>query len=140
MIKMDEHVQEKFSGFPENGKNGVENGASMSGKIGVQSEISPDQNKNKNEVEQSCEYEKTNSLSVSNWFFTFLIQDIPIIGEIALLIWAFQKRNATGKRQYAVARLIYKLIFDIIAVVILFIMYSMASGALNKLIEYMESI
>lgn len=137
---MDEHMQEKFSGFPENGKNGVENSASMSGKIDVQSEISPDQNKNENEVEQSCEYEKTNSLSVSNWFFTFLIQDIPIIGEIALLIWAFQKRNATGKRQYAVARLIYKLIFDIIAVVILFIMYSMASGALNKLIEYMESI
>lgn len=137
---MDEHVQEKFSGFPKNGKNGVENGASMGGKIDVQSEISPDQNKNKNVVEQNCEYEKTNSLSVSNWFFTFLIQDIPIIGEIALLIWAFQKRNATGKRQYAVARLIYKLIFDIIAVAILFIMYSMASGALNKLIEYMESI
>lgn len=140
MVKMDEHVQEKFSGFPENGKNGVENDASISGKIDVQSEISPDQNKNKNDVEQSCEYEKTNSLSISNWFFTFLIQDIPVIGEIALLIWAFQKRNATGKRQYAVARLIYKLIFDIIAMVILFIMYSMASGALNKLIEYMESI
>lgn len=137
---MSEHVAEKFSGFQKNGKNEGVSGASSKEKLVMQSENFTDKNKNIISDDQSSDYEKTNSLSISNWFFTFLIQDIPIIGEIALLIWAFQKRNATGKRQYAIARLIYKIIFDAIAIVILYIMYMMASGAINKLIEYMETI
>lgn len=91
-----------------------------------------------NEDSTNSEFEMAKCISFTNWFLTFLIQDIPIIGEIALLFWACSKRNAVGKRQYAIARLLYKLIFDIIAIAIIFVLFKVASGALDALIVYME--
>ena len=93
-----------------------------------------------NEDNTNSEFEMAKCISFTNWFLTFLIQDIPIIGEIALLLWACSKRNAVGKRQYAIARLIYKLIFDAIAIVIIFMLFKIASGALDALIVYMEAL
>ena len=69
-----------------------------------------------------------------------MIQDIPIIGEIALIFWACSKRNAVGKRQYAIARLIYKLIFDAIAIAILIGMFMVARHFIDMLIQYMEML
>lgn len=93
-----------------------------------------------NEDNTNSEFEMAKCISFTNWFLTFLIQDIPIIGEVALLFWACSKRNAVGKRQYAIARLIYKLIFDVIAIMIIFMLFKIASGALDALIVYMEAL
>ena len=92
------------------------------------------------EDEENSEYEKMYSLSFTNWFFTFLIQDIPIIGEIALLIWAISDKYSEGKKQYAKARLIYKLIFDILAFTTLYILFVVGMNVLEGVIEYMSML
>lgn len=130
-------VQEKME--IESGK--VSNfGANIKSKISKQSEKFSDRKKKKLESDEEVDFEKANCISFTNWFFTFLIQDIPIIGEIALIFWACSKRNAVGKRQYAIARLIYKLIFDAIAIAILIGMFMVARHFIDMLIQYMEML
>lgn len=90
--------------------------------------------------ENNEEYAKMNSLSITNWFATFLIQDIPIIGGICLIVWALSDKYSEGKRQYAIARLIYKLIWDLVALATLYVAYIIGSGLLEKLIEYMDKL
>lgn len=90
--------------------------------------------------ENNEEYAKMNSLSITNWFATFLIQDIPIIGGICLIVWALSDKYSEGKRQYAIARLIYKLIWDLVALTTLYVAYIIGSGLLEKLIEYMDKL
>lgn len=91
-------------------------------------------------AKEKVEYAQMPSLTFINWFLTFLIQDIPIIGEIALIIWACQKGNAEGKRQYALARLVYKIIFDIIAIVTLVMVYMITTNVLQGLVNYMDKL
>lgn len=90
--------------------------------------------------ENNEEYAKMNSLSITNWFATFLIQDIPIIGGICLIVWALSDKYSEGKRQYAIARLIYKLIWDLVALATLYVAYIIGSGLIEKLIEYMDKL
>lgn len=85
-------------------------------------------------------YEMVPAISVGNWFFTFLIQDIPVIGIIALLIWACSDKFSEGKRQYAIARLMYQLIFTGITGVTIYILYIVGTGLLTKLIDYMQML
>lgn len=115
-------------------------GANIKSKISEQSKKFSDRKKKKLKSDEEVDFEKANCISFTNWFFTFLIQDIPIIGEIALIFWACSKRNAVGKRQYAIARLIYKLIFDAIAIAILIGMFMVARHFIDMLIQYMEML
>lgn len=106
--------------------------------------ITKNKNNNFNKVSdedlENSEYELMYSLSFTNWLFTFLIQDIPIIGEIALLFWSFSRKQPVGKKHYARARLIYKLIFDILAFITLYILYVVGIQVLQGVIEYMEML
>ena len=97
-------------------------------------------NKISDEDLENSEYELMYSLSFTNWLLTFLIQDIPIIGEIALLFWSFSRKQPVGKKHYARARLIYKLIFDALAIITIYLLYVVGMQVLQGVIQYMEML
>lgn len=76
---------------------------------------------------------------VQRWFFTFMCMNIPIVGWIYLFNLAFSKKR-TDRREFARAYLYYKLVFLIIAAVILGILLFVGIGLLDQLLAYMEML
>lgn len=76
---------------------------------------------------------------VRSWFFTFMCMNIPVIGWFYLLYLAFNKKKAL-RRNFARAYLVYKLLFLIIAAVILGILLYIGMGLLDQLLAYMEML
>lgn len=73
------------------------------------------------------------------WFFTFMCMNIPIIGWIYLLTKAFGKKDNPLK-DFSRAYLLYKLVFLIVALVILGIVAYIGLGILDELLAYMEML
>lgn len=77
--------------------------------------------------------------SVGSWFFTFMCMNIPIIGWFYLFFLAFNKKK-TDRRNFARAYLFYKLIFLLVAAVILGCVVYIGLGYLDMLLQYMEML
>ena len=73
------------------------------------------------------------------WFLTFMCMNIPIIGWIYLLTKAFGKKDNPLK-DFSRAYLLYKLVFLIVALVILGIVAYIGLGILDELLAYMEML
>jgi drug/metabolite transporter superfamily protein YnfA len=76
---------------------------------------------------------------VSDWFFTFMCMNIPIIGWIYLMYLAFNRRH-TDRRNFARAYLFYKIVFLVVALIILLIVGSAALNLLDQLLAYMQML
>lgn len=73
------------------------------------------------------------------WFFTFMCMNIPIAGWIYLLYLAFNKKK-TDRRYFARAYLFYKLLFLLVAAVILGILLYFGLQVMDQLLDYMEML
>ncbi len=77
--------------------------------------------------------------AVSDWFFTFMCMNIPIVGWFYLFYLAFNKKQ-TGRRNFARAYLFYKFVFLSISLLILAILIYIGLGMLDKLLAYMQML
>ena len=73
------------------------------------------------------------------WFITFMCMNIPIIGWIYLLVKAFGRKN-TQLKDFARAYLLYKLVFLLVALIILGLAVYVGLGLLDELLAYMEML
>lgn len=76
---------------------------------------------------------------VHSWFFTFMCMNIPVVGWFYLFYLAFSKKK-TPRQNFARAYLYYKLLFLIIAAVILGITICIGMDLLDQLLAYMEML
>jgi hypothetical protein len=76
---------------------------------------------------------------VSDWFFTFMCMNIPVIGWIYLMYLAFNRRH-TDRRNFARAYLFYKLVFLTVALIIILILGAAALNLLDQLLAYMQML
>jgi len=56
------------------------------------------------------------TVSVGEWFLSLVVASIPVIGFIAVLLWAFGKGAAVSKRNWAQAMVIMYLIGGAISI------------------------
>ncbi len=73
------------------------------------------------------------------WFLTFMYMNIPVIGWIYLLVKAFGRKN-TQLKDFARAYLLYKLVFLLVALIILGLAVYVGLGILDELLAYMEML
>lgn len=73
------------------------------------------------------------------WFHTFMIMNIPIVGWIYLLSIVRSKKE-NQLRDFAHAYLYYKLVFLIISLLILFLLVLIGMEVLDRLLAYMEML
>ncbi|EOZ92322.1 hypothetical protein A33Q_4415 [Indibacter alkaliphilus LW1] len=76
-------------------------------------------------------------VNTGDWFITILITNIPLIGFIMLIVWAFDKEGNPSKANWAKAKLIWYLVG--LGVVILFFMllgFGFVSGIFEDLKLY----
>ena len=78
-------------------------------------------------------------LTLSNWFFTFMCMNIPVIGLFYLLIMSFSKSQPL-KRDFARAYLIYQIIFLTISVVLVFIFCYFGLEILDNALKFMQEL
>jgi hypothetical protein len=64
-------------------------------------------------------------ISIGEWLVAFLLTSIPLLGLIALLVWAFDGNTNPSKSSWAKAMLVWHLISMVIAVFILLIALSL---------------
>jgi hypothetical protein len=76
---------------------------------------------------------------VSDWFFTFMCMNIPVIGWIYLMYLAFNRRH-TERRNFARAYLFYKLVFLTVALIIILLLGVAALNLLDQLLAYMQML
>jgi hypothetical protein len=76
---------------------------------------------------------------VSDWFFTFMCMNIPVIGWIYLMYLAFNRRH-TDRRNFARAYLFYKLVFLTVALIIILLLGAAALNLLDQLLAYMQML
>jgi hypothetical protein len=76
---------------------------------------------------------------VSDWFFTFMCMNIPVIGWIYLMYLAFNRRH-TDRRNFARAYLFYKLVFLTVALIIILLLGVAALNLLDQLLAYMQML
>lgn len=74
-----------------------------------------------------------------SWFFTLMCMNIPIAGWFYMMYLACSKKY-TDRKSFAQAYLLYKLIFFIIAAIILGIACCIGLGVLDKLLDYMDQL
>lgn len=75
---------------------------------------------------EQAEYETQNKnpeglekpLSVKDYLIVFFIMLIPIVNFIMLLVWAFDKKNNTNRRNFARAGLIYMIIWYVLGIIL----------------------
>ncbi|MBQ6856445.1 MAG: hypothetical protein IJO13_05010 [Lachnospiraceae bacterium] len=82
---------------------------------------------------------KQTSDSAYNWFFTFMCMDIPLIGFIYLFYLAFNKKDR-GRREFARAYILYKILFLIISAILLIMIAEIGLDVLDKVLEYMQML
>lgn len=73
------------------------------------------------------------------WFFTFMCMNIPIAGWIYLLTKAFGKKE-NQLRDFSRAYLLYKLVFLVIALILLGIIIYVGLDIADKVLAYMEML
>lgn len=73
------------------------------------------------------------------WFFTFMCMNIPVAGWIYLLTKAFGKKE-TQLRDFSRAYLLYKLVFLVIALILLGIIIYVGLDIADKVLAYMEML
>lgn len=78
-------------------------------------------------------------LTITNWFFTFMCMNIPIIGLLYLLILSFSKSQPL-KRDFARAYLIYQIIFITISVVLVFIFCYLGLEVMDNALKFMQEL
>jgi hypothetical protein len=91
-------------------------------------------------AEKTQDTEKEPLPSFGNWFLTFLVMDIPVIGFITLLLWAFGPHTDPVKRTFARARLFYRILFAALSVFLLWNVFRLALPQLEKLLDYLQKI
>lgn len=79
-------------------------------------------------------------LSMGNWITTFMISDIPIVGFVCLLIWSFSKNTPLNKKDYCRSRIVYKLIFVVIYIVLAYIAIQIATPYMDALLAKMQTL
>jgi hypothetical protein len=78
-------------------------------------------------------------LTLSNWFFTFMCMNIPVIGLFYLLILSFGRRKSL-KKDFARAYLLYQVIFITIAVVLVGIFCYFGLEVLDNVLKFMQEL
>lgn len=71
----------------------------------------------------------TNSLSMGEWFFSYILALVPIVGIIMLFVWAFGSETQPNRRNWAKAMLIFYSIIFVLAIIVI-ILIGAAFGAL----------
>lgn len=93
------------------------------------------------EEEEDTETEAAAAVpSFLNWFITFLIMDIPVFGFITLLVWALGKNTDPVKKTFARARILYRVIFTVITLAILYVLFRLAVPRLEHLLDYLQKV
>jgi len=75
-----------------------------------------------------------------NWFITFFIIDIPVAGLITLIVWSFSKNTDEVKRSFARARLLYRILFGTLTLIIVFLIYRAAIPFFDRLISSLQQV
>ncbi len=75
---------------------------------------------------------KSESITVGQWFVTIFIGNIPIIGWIMLLVWAFGSGTHPSKAAWAKALLIWLLIGAIVGFALFTLLGSAIFSAIGK--------
>ena len=76
---------------------------------------------------------------IQSWFNTFMIMNIPIIGWIYLLRIAL-KKQPDQRKDFAKAYLVYKLVFLLVALVILAFCLYTGMEIMDRLLRYMNML
>lgn len=79
-------------------------------------------------------------LSMGNWLTTFMISDIPIVGLVCLLIWSFSKSTPLNKKDYCRSRIVYKLIFVVIYLVLAYAAIQIVTPYIDALLAKMQTL
>lgn len=58
-------------------------------------------------------------INTGEWFLTILITNIPVIGFIMLIVWAFDKQENPNKSNWAKAKLLWYIVGIGIAILVL---------------------
>lgn len=96
------------------------------------------------ELENIKESNKVNDLgykplTFSNWFFTFMCMNIPIIGLLYLIYLSYSKSQPL-KRDFARAYLMYQVIFLTISIVLVFIFCYFGLELLDNALKLMQEL
>ena len=70
------------------------------------------------------------TVSVGEWFGTLIVASIPIVGFIAVLIWAFGKGAVKSKRNWAQAMFIIYILGTFIGIIFWTTTFALLSKAL----------
>ena len=74
------------------------------------------------------------TVKTSDWFLTILIANIPVIGFIMLIVWAFDKTGNPNKANWAKAKLIwYAVGLGILILFLLMIRFGTISGIFDEI-------
>lgn len=76
-------------------------------------------------------------VSVKDWILTFIILALPLIGLIALFIWAFGYDYSPSKRNFARAALIIMLVLLILAAVAVLVVVYVFGLSID---DYLKSV
>ena len=96
-----------------------EESANIPGLVTSQEDHRPrDQKKKKGRTTRNPLLGQPGEASVHSWFFTLMCMNVPIAGWIYLFYLAFNRKN-TGRRNFARAYLLYKLLFFLLSAALL---------------------
>lgn len=73
------------------------------------------------------------SVNTGDWLITILITNIPIVGFIMLIVWAFDKEGNPSKANWAKAKLIWYLIgFGLVILVLMIVGFGAITGVFEN--------
>lgn len=73
------------------------------------------------------------SVNTGDWLITILITNIPIVGFIMLIVWAFDKEGNPSKANWAKAKLIWYLIgFGLVILVLMMVGFGAITGVFEN--------
>jgi|GEM_PF-395840 len=75
-----------------------------------------------------------------NWFLTFFVMDIPVFGLITLIIWSVSKNTDAVKKSFARARILYRLLFTGLSLLVLYLLYKAALPMLESMLDYLQRV
>ncbi len=80
-----------------------------------------------------------NDLSMGQWFVTYLITAIPIVGFIMLFVWAFSSGTNPNKANWAKASLILLAIAVVIGILLFLVMGLAIGGSVMSILGDMPA-
>lgn len=74
-------------------------------------------------------------VNTGDWFITILITNIPLIGLVMLIVWAFDSEGNPNKANWAKAKLIWYLLgWGLVILILMIVGFGAISGIFEDLI------